>query len=277
MNVHAIFLVAAREVRAALRSRWFALAAGAFLALSLAIAWLGLAGAQRSGLAGFDRTTASVLNLALLFVPLVTLSVGGMSLAGELEDGSLAQLLAQPLSRAEVYAGKYLGLLAAVSAAVLGGFGAAGLVVGWNAGSGNAPAFVALVGLLVALSAATLAMGMLLSAALANRARVVGASFVLWLALVYLGDLGTIGLVIARNLAPPRVFALALLNPVQEARVLGTLALSNRPEVLGPAALYGLDTFGPKGMPAVMLGGLALAGLLPFAAGYALFRRTVVL
>ena len=39
-----------------LRSRWFVLAGGAFLVLSLALAWLGLAGAQRSGIAGFDRT-----------------------------------------------------------------------------------------------------------------------------------------------------------------------------------------------------------------------------
>lgn len=277
MRPSSIALVAAREVRAALRSRWFALAAGGFLVLSLAIAWLGLAGAHRSGLAGFDRTTASVLNLALLFVPLVTLSVGGMSLAGELEDGSLALLLAQPVTRLEVYAGKYLGLLVAVGSAVLAGFGLAGLVVGIAAGGGNLTAFLALVALLLVLSAATLAMGMLLSAALGSRARVVGASFVLWLALVYLADLGTIGLVIARNLEPSRIFALALFNPIQEARILGTLALTTRPEVLGPAALYGLDRFGALGMPAVMVAGLVLAGFVPVVLGYALFRRTVVL
>lgn len=277
MNASRVALIAAREVRAALRSRWFVLAAGGFLVLSLAIAWLGLAGAQRSGLAGFDRTTASVLNLALVFVPLVTLSVGGMSLAGELEDGSLALLLAQPVTRLEVFAGKYLGLLAAVSAAVLAGFGATGAIVGAAAGGGNLGAFLALVALLLVLSGSTLAMGMLLSAALGNRARVVGASFVLWLALVYLADLGTIGLVIARNLEASRVFALALLNPIQEARILGTLALTSRPEVLGPAALYGLDRFGAAGMPAVMVAGLLAAGLVPLAVGYALFRRTVVL
>lgn len=277
MSASRIAWIAAREVRAALRSRWFALAAAAFLVLSLAIAWLGLAGAQRSGLAGFDRTTASVLNLALLFVPLVTLSVGGMSLAGELEDGSLALLLAQPVTRLEVYAGKYLGLLAAVSAAVLAGFGLSGLVVGLSAGGGNLAAFAGLVVLLVILSGVTLAMGLLLSAALGSRARVVGASFVLWLALVYLADLGTIGLVIARNLEPQRIFALALVNPIQEARILGTLMLTARPEVLGPAALYGLDHFGPHGMPAVMLLGLLASGLVPLCTGYALFRRTVVL
>ena len=86
MRPREMTLVAAREFRDALRSRWFILAAGCFLALSLGLSMLGLAGAQRSGLAGFDRTTASLLNLALLFVPLVTLSLGGLGIAGELES-----------------------------------------------------------------------------------------------------------------------------------------------------------------------------------------------
>src|SRR6185369_1043655 len=109
MRSHAVGLIAARELREAMRSRWFVLAAACFLVLSLGLSMLGLAGAQRSGLAGFDRTTASLLNLALVFVPLVTLTLGGLSIAGELEDQSLALLLAQPVTRLEVFAGKYFG------------------------------------------------------------------------------------------------------------------------------------------------------------------------
>src|SRR5262249_4353316 len=86
MRPRAIALVAGREAGQALGSRWFVLASGCFLVLSLGLSMLGLAGAQRSGLAGFDRTTASVLNLALLFVPLVTLTLGGLAIAGALED-----------------------------------------------------------------------------------------------------------------------------------------------------------------------------------------------
>ena len=141
MRLRETGLVAARELRDAMRSRWFLVAAACFLVLSLGLSMLGLAGAQRSGLAGFDRTTASLLNLALLFVPMVTLSLGGLGIAGDLEDGSLAMLLAQPITRLEAYAGKYLGLLAAVSAAVLIGFGATGVIVAVSAGGGNAAAF----------------------------------------------------------------------------------------------------------------------------------------
>jgi Cu-processing system permease protein len=269
-------LVAAREVRDAMRSRWFVAAAGCFLVLSLGLSLLGLAGAQRSGLAGFDRTTASLLNLALLFVPLVTLSLGGLGIAGELEDGSLALLLAQPITRSEAYAGKYLGLLGAVTASVCAGFGATGIIVGMAVGGGNARGFLALVALTLLLGAATLSLGTLLSVVLRARARVVGAAFAVWLLLVYVSDLGTIGLTLARNLGPGQVFALALLNPVQQARVLGTLALTDRPEILGSVGLFGLDHLGPVGLPVLLVGILVATAALPLLLGYAVFRTTAI-
>lgn len=269
-------LVAARELRDAMRSRWFVLAAVCFLVLSLGLSMLGLAGARRSGLAGFDRTTASLLNLALLFVPLVTLSLGGLGIAGELEDQSLSLLLAQPITRLEAYAGKYLGLLGAVAAAICGGFGATGVLVGWFAGGGNAGAFAGLLGLTLLLAAATLAIGTVLSVTLRSRARVVGAAFSVWLLLVYVSDLGTIGLTIARGLGPAQVFVLALLNPVQQARVLGTLALSDRIDVLGPVGIFGLDLFGAVGLPALLIGSLLATTVGSLLAGYLVFRRAVI-
>jgi Cu-processing system permease protein len=269
-------LVAARELREALRSRWFVLAAVCFLVLSLGLAVLGLAGAQRSGLAGFDRTTASLLNLSLLFVPLITLTLGGLGIAGELEDQSLAMLMCQPITRLEAYAGKYLGLLAAVVGAVLLGFGTTGVVVGAMVGGGDVGAFLALVGLMILLGAATLSLGTALSVGLRARARVIGATFSLWLLLVYVSDLGTVGLAIARNLGPGQVFVLACLNPVEVARVLGTLVLSHRLEVLGPVGIFGLDHFGMVGL-AALLGGLLLGGAaVAFAVGYGLFRKAAI-
>lgn len=276
MRPREVGLVAARELRDAMRSRWFALAAACFLVLSLSLTYLGLAGAQRSGLAGFDRTTASLLNLALLFVPLMTLSLGALGIAGELEDGSLAMLLAQPITRCEAYTGKYVGLLAAVSAAIFVGFGITGVVVGLSVGAGDVRAFVELVGLTLLLSAATLSLGTVLSVCLRSRAKVIGAAFSAWLLLVYVSDLGTIGLTIARNLQPAQVFILALLNPVQQARVLGTLALSARLNVLGPVGVFGLDRFGLNGLTGLLLAVLVLTAVVPLAVGYGIFRKAVI-
>jgi len=124
-------------------------------------------------------------------------------------------------------------------------------------------------------SAATLAVSALLSVATGSRARAAGAAFAAWIALVYLSDLGSMGLVLARNLGPDRVFILAFLNPVEQARVLGTLALTHRPEVLGVVGLYGQDHLGAFGLPA------ALAALIAWAigavlSGMAVFRKVVI-
>jgi Cu-processing system permease protein len=276
MRARALGLVAARELAHALGSRWFVSAAGCFLALSLGLSWLGLAGADRSGLAGFDRTTASLLNLALLFVPLVTLSLGGLAIAGALEDGSMGTLLAQPLTRLEVYLGTYTGLLAAVAASVCTGFGATGIILGARAGAGDVGTFLGLVGLMLLLGAATLGLGTLLSVALRARARVVGAAFTAWLVLVYVSDLGVIGVTIARSLRPAQVFVLALMNPVEQARVLGTLLLSDRLDVLGPVGVFGLDQFGAAGLVGLLAAALFATAAGTLAAGYALFRKVPV-
>jgi Cu-processing system permease protein len=276
MRAREVGLVAAREVREAVRSRWFLLSAASFLLLSLGLSLLGLGGAERSGLAGFDRTTAGLLNLTILFVPLLGLSLGALGIAGELEDGSLAMLLSQPLTRMEVYAGKYLGLLAALAAAIAAGFGCSGVIVAVSAGGGDAAAFLSLAGLAVLLAAVSLAIGALLSVALGSRARAAGAAFAAWIGLVYLSDLGSIGLVLARNLGPDRVLLLSLANPLEQARVLGTLALTRRPELLGVVGLYGQDHFGDAGLVALFLGTLGVWALAALFLGAERFRKAVV-
>ena len=268
-------LVMVRELREAMRGRWFVLASVSFLVLSLGLSLLGLAGSQRSGLAGFDRTTASVLNLALVFVPLLTFFVGALGISGELEDGSLAMLLAQPVTRDEVFTGKFLGSLAAVWAALLTGFGTTGVVVGLYAG-GNVTAFLSLLCLLMVYSASTLALGTLLSVTLRSRARAIGAAFTAWLLFVYISDLGSIGLVIARGLTPAQLFALALLNPVQQARVAGTLVLTDRLEVIGPVGIFALDHFGATGVAVLLHALLASTALVLVFVGQRIFRKTVL-
>jgi len=136
--------------------------------------------------------------------------------------------------------------------------------------------FLGLVGLMLLLGAATLALGTFLSVALRTRARVVGAAFSAWLLLVYVSDLGVIGLTIARNLRPAQVFVLALLNPVEQARLLGTLLLSDHLDVLGPAAVFGLDTFGASGLVTLLVAMLAATAISTLAAGYVLFRKVPV-
>jgi Cu-processing system permease protein len=93
----------------ALRNRWFVLYTLAFIGLALGLSYMSLAGAGIAGFAGFGRTAASLINLVLLIIPLMALTVGAQSLAHEQEQGTLAYLLAQPVTRVEVFTGQVSG------------------------------------------------------------------------------------------------------------------------------------------------------------------------
>jgi Cu-processing system permease protein len=61
--------------------------------------------------------------------------MGGSSISGERERGTLEHLLAQPLSRTALLLGKHAGVLASLTAATLLGFLPAGLLIAWHAGA----------------------------------------------------------------------------------------------------------------------------------------------
>src|SRR5262245_40917287 len=101
MRLAVVGLLCTREVRSSVRNRWSLVGALAFAVLAIAVAHLGMSGASQWGISAFDRTAAALLNLVLLFVPLLTLPLGATSFSGEIEDGTLSYLVAQPLTRAE--------------------------------------------------------------------------------------------------------------------------------------------------------------------------------
>ena len=222
-----------------------------------ALSLLGLAGAERSGLAGFDRTTASLLNLALLFVPLVTL-VARRPGHRRRARGRVARHAPRAAGHARwrCTSASSSACSPAVSASISPASAPPASSSASPPGGGNARAFVALVARHAPPRGCDARPSARCSRSLLRtRARVVGAAFAVWLLLVYVSDLGTIGLVVARSLRPGQVFVLALLNPVQQARVLGTLALSDRLEVLGPVGVFGLDHFGATGLAGPSGGG----------------------
>src|SRR5690554_5779991 len=87
---------ARREFRDALAARWFVLYTIAFAALAIAVSFMSLAGVGSHGFAGFGKTTAGLLNLIMLVVPLMALTAGTGAIASERERGTLLYLLAQP-------------------------------------------------------------------------------------------------------------------------------------------------------------------------------------
>ncbi|HOU42480.1 MAG TPA: ABC transporter permease, partial [Promineifilum sp.] len=244
MDFENVLILIQKELRDALRNRWFLLYAVAFAALSLALAWLSVSGAGSYGVAGFGRTTAGLINLVLLIVPLMGLTLGAMSLAGEREKGTLVYLLAQPISAAELLLGKFIGLALALTAALVIGFGLTGLMMVVSGSGGDFIIFATLMALAILLAVASLSVGFLISAAVRRAATAVGLALFLWLVLVYFGDLGLMGTAMVVQMDVGQLLTLALVNPLQVFKIAAVLNLRDNLEVLGPAGIYAFRTYG---------------------------------
>ncbi len=276
MDLENVLTLIQKELRDAFRNRWFLLYAIAFAALSLALAWFSVSGAGSFGVAGFGRTTAGLINLILLIVPLMGLTLGAMSLASEREKGTLIYLMAQPISSSELLLGKFVGLALALTAALLIGFGLTGVLMVFVGGGGDFGVYLTLLVLSVLLAVASLSLGFLISAAVKRAATAVGLALFLWLVLVYFGDLGLMGTAVVMQMDVEQLLALALINPLQVFKVAAVLDLRDNLEVLGPAGIYAFRTYGAALWP--LLVALLLTWIVvPFAAAMLAFKKRGVL
>lgn len=262
MDVRALMLVCGKEIREARQNRWLLVFAVIFAGLALGLSLLGMSGLGNIGVAGFGRTAGSLLNLVMVVVPLMALVVGAMSVAAEREQGTLQTLLAQPVVLSEVLAGKFLGLAAALLAAILTGFGLSALVIARYGGAADAGLYAQLVGFTCLFGLGYLSLGYLVSTLVRKVPTALGVALFLWLASVFLSDLGLMGTAVVLELSPRTLLWLSLANPAQAFKLLVLHGIQGNLENLGPAGLYAADVFGDALRP-VLIAILAAWVLLP--------------
>lgn len=271
MELTFVKVIAWRELREALRHKWLWLYAGGFAVLALALSQAGLATAGYAGLGGFGRTAASLINVILMFAPLIGLSVGAGTLAGDRERGTLIYLMAQPVSRAEIFCGKALGAAMAVASALALGFGLAalGLVA---ARAGQAPVYLSLVAQTLLLAFASLGMGFIIGSFAKKSAAAIGIALVVWLVLEFGGDLGIMGVTVSARPSPDVLLLMLLVNPLQVFKLGAVYGLRSTLDTLGVAGQYALFRFGTA-LPWLLAGLLAGWTVLSFSLAFTLFNR----
>lgn len=255
-----LLLVARQELLLAARSRWTQIFAAVFAALALAVALAGYVLSGGSGFQDFARTSASLVQLVALVVPLAALLMGVLSLAPE--RGTVELLFAQPVARRTILAGKLLGLLAALSAAESVGFGLAGLVIFSQAGEAGGAGYALLVAGSIVLTAVFLAIAALVAAGAVGRkrTRAMAVAIVVWFATVVLFDLAALA---AASVLPSgtasRLLAISVVvNPVGALRTGALLAIEGT-AAFGAASLAFLRfTGGEAGAAAALSGSLLL-------------------
>lgn len=267
--------VAGRELRDALRSRWFVLYTIAFVALGLGVSYISAASSGASGLSGYGRTSAGLVNLVLLVVPLMGLTAGAGSVASDRERGMLAYLLAQPVTRWEVLLGKYLGLAAALGGCIGAGLGVCAGILSWKGAAADPAGLLWLGAQAFGLALAMLSVGLLISVLARKGSVAIGTAVFAWLSLALLTDLGVMAGVTALRTRIETLFALGLANPLQVFKMWSLYSTQASLDVLGPAGLYADDRFGTA-LPWVF-GAATLAWVVvPLALAAVIFNRRSV-
>jgi len=271
-------LFAAEELRIALRSRWTQIFAVVFAILASGIAAAGYVISGGHGVQDFARTSASLVHLVVLIVPLVSLMLGVLSLS--LERGAAEVVFALPVSRRTILLGRMLGLFIALALAQSFGFGLAGLLVYTQSGPEGVGDFIIVLGASLVATAVFLAIAALLSADAFGRRRTkaLALALVAWLVGEVFIDLAALGLAtFLPSGAASRVLILAsLVNPIGALRT-GALLLVEGTGAFGAASLALLRfTHGPAGAAAcIVLSLLAWIVLPALLAGRRLERADI--
>lgn len=217
------------------------------------------------------RVIISLLNVALLLVPLVSVVFGTMYVYGAREFTEL--LLAQPVGRRSLFAGLYLGLALPLAGAYLVGVGVPFLIHARpDAGLWGPLAMLLTAGLLLTL--VFTAVAMLLAIRFDDRAKGLGGAILIWLACAVLYD-GLILLLITmfRNYPLERpVLALTLLNPIDLGRVLLLLQFDTA-ALMGYTGAVFEKFFGTSTGRMTVLGLLVVQATVPLLLASRVFRR----
>ena len=264
-------LIAQKEILSSLRNKWFLLYTIIFAALSLALSLIGLSGLEIYGVSGFGRTTASLINMILLFVPLMGLTLGAMSIAYERERGTLIYILSQPITYFEVLLGKYLGQALSILGSLILGFGLSGFVIAYKGGSADVTGYVFFILLTFLLALVSLSIGMFISSIFKKYDTALGVSIFTWLFLVVFSDLGIIGTSFLTNLDINQVFYLSLINPLQVFKLSAIFSMRNNLEILGPVGVYATRSYG-AGLQYLLIGILTFASMIFIALTNKIFK-----
>jgi Cu-processing system permease protein len=266
-----VIVLARKELRERVQSRWVLAVAAVLTVFALAIAYLGTAGSGAVGFRGMDVTIASLVSLVIYLVPLIALLLGYDAIVGERERGSFDLLLSMPITRLEVLLGKYLGLAGALALSTVVGFGLVGMLVSYGIGVAALLRYCVFIVTTLGMGLAFLSLAVLVSVMAPNKVIASGISVALWFFYVLVYDLVLMGALVATGgrFLGGAFSVLLLLNPADVFRILNVFGSAQMRE------LYGLATVLPDGLSNPRWLALALGFWIvaPLAAAFLRLRR----
>ena len=252
MDLTSAYYIARQELVINIRNKWTVIFAVVFGILVVSISYVGILTEGFSGMQDFTRTSASLLNLVLYIVPLVALTMGTLSFTGD--KGSAELLFSQPVSRAEVLVGKWLGVFFSIALSTLIGFSLAGMIVVTASGVEGLTRYASFVVLSLALSLIFLSISLLTATICRRKSRAFGIALFLWFFFVLFYDLLSLGgSMLFRGQSANMFLFLSLFgNPVDMVRV-ATLILLDNATIFGAAGASMLRFLGGQAASLILL------------------------
>lgn len=253
--------IATYGIRDLVRSRWL-IAYAAFFFLST-FALLRFSDTETKAL-------LSLVNVVLLVVPLANIVFGAMYLYASREFVEL--LLSQPVRRAQLFAGQFVGLVVPVAAASVLGIGAPLLLAGASSGSLRIGAVIALVAVL--LSAIFTALAAVVAYGIEDRVRGLATAIGIWLLLAVVYDAAVLMAAVQLADYPLERGMLAAMtaNPIDLARLV-LLTRFDTAALLGYTGAVFQRFFGGTLGALIALGAVVLWVAWPAVLGARLFHR----
>jgi Cu-processing system permease protein len=272
MTAH-LLTIARLEFVAAARLKWIRLLTAAFALLAAAAAYSAAAATELSGADGFARTTMALVPVVMILVPLAALVLGVSGQAAE--PGSEPFLFGQPVSRATVVIGRWMGESVALAGAIVVGLGVGGGVVALGSGVDGLPRFAVFVLAAVVLAVIFLSIAAAIASATDKRVAALGAGTFAWFFFVLLYDGAALSLAgwISGSLGGRVLFGSVFGNPADLIRVV-TLSIAGTPNVLGAAGDAWIRFLGGTTTATVAAMSALIAWMLaPLAVGVRLMSR----
>ena len=276
MSVVIQFRAAARlDLAEVLRSRWIWFCLAVYVVLAGVLMTVGVRESSVLGFTGSGRILLSFSHALILVLPLIALLAHAPAVQRAREDGSLELLFSQPLTPGAwllaVFVVRYLILIIPLTAVMIG--------IGiWGQLAHGDPIPWSFVMRSLAVSSALLlafsGIGIAISVFVRNPARIITYLLLAWTLGVALLDFGLIGLMLRWRLDPHAVFTLAVVNPVESARLALLSDLQPDLSTFGPVGFYLANRIGAGTLFVIGIVWPTVVGLVSFAIAYLGFRRS---
>lgn len=240
---------------------------------AVGVALINLRSMSVLGLRGVGAVVDGLLAVGLLVPPLFGILLASGVVSGSREQGSLAMVAAQPVSRRAIAWGIYIGVTATVWASVAIGIGLAAVVTAPAVTATDLPRLAVAAGATLLAGTAGVGLGVLVSTLSGGRAQATAIAVAVWF-LIALGIDVVLVTFTPVGIGPMGMTAVTIANPIAALRTLALLATD--PTALGPFQVFLEERLG-MGLSLALFTSALLAWLIApvGAASWSLRRRDI--